>query len=146
MEKQKKSWIAPLLVALIVIVACGATWLATSHYYAGKLCDAIARGYRPDTTAMARDMGLDEYNTLVQAVENYNNGRMEQAIEGFEQLYYAAQTLEEKMEYGTPLAYAYVKARKIGKAKNLLVKLLSVDPDNAELEQLYESIQGIYSL
>ena len=127
---------------LTCLFAVAATWLFSTHYYAGKICTAAFASFNPQQFLVSHD--IDDDDPEGKAIGQMMTGDIEQAVQTFEQLYHQANTVEDKIEYGTLLAYAYIKAHKLGKAKKLLYKLLQVDPDNKELQALYESLKGIY--
>ena len=89
-----------------------------SHQFNDKLCDVIFEmGYSPDTTAN-RSGSQADYQAYAKAVNQVQQGQIEDAIPTLKQLYQNA-SAEERIEYGTCLAYAYLKNHDYKKARIL---------------------------
>lgn len=137
-----------LVVAVVLVGACYGGY----RYYAkttnAKICDAIfAAGFHPKTT-LARDVDEDDYDLYDRAVEFIYNDNLDEAARILEQLYNDAD-FDMKIEYGTSLAYVYVKQHEVEKARKLIGKLIKMSrklygsvPD--ELTVLLEALEGSY--
>ena len=94
-----------------------------SHQFNDKLCDVIFEmGYSPDTTAN-RSGSQADYQAYAKAVNQVQQGQTEDAIPTLKQLYQNA-SAEERIEYGTCLAYAYLKNYDYKKASVLVATLI----------------------
>ena len=88
-------------------------------------------------------MGSETYSD---AINKLKNGETNQAIIALEELYGKADD-EMKIEYGTSLAYAYVKAHDLEKAWDTINKVKSISRQlygetPLELESLIQAMNG----
>jgi predicted Zn-dependent protease len=111
-----------------------------------KLCDAIfTAGFNPDLT-LTRSGDQSDSETYSDAINKLKNGEINQAITALEELYGKADD-EMKIEYGTSLAYAYVKAHDLEKAWDTINKVKSISRQlygetPLELESLIQAMNG----
>ncbi len=138
------SWVAVAAAVVIIAGAGGHQYYQTQTR--NKLCDAIfTAGFNPDLT-ITRSGDQSDSETYSDAINKLKNGETNKAITLLEDLYDKADD-EMKIEYGTSLAYAYVKAHDLEKAWDTINKVKSISQqlygeDPLELESLIQSLNG----
>ena len=138
------SWVAA--AAAVVFIAGVGGYQYQQQQTKNKLCDAIfTAGFNPDMT-MTRSGDISESKAYSEAINKLKNGETESAISALEKLYEKADD-EMKIEYGTSLAYAYVKAHNIEKAWDIINKVKSISQrlygeTPVELESLIQAMNG----
>lgn len=142
--KKVYSWAA---IAAVVAMVAG---IGGYKYYQAqtrnKLCEAIfSAGFNPDMT-LTRSVNQSVSEAYYDAVEKLKDGNTDAAISSLEKLYETADG-EMKIECGTTLAYAYVKAHNLEKAWEFINKVKAMSqqiygavPD--ELESLIQAMEG----
>ncbi len=121
--KKVYRWCAVAAAAVIITVVGGYKFYQDQTR--NKLCDAIfSAGFNPDIT-MTRGVDQSLTDSYIDAVNKLNNGDTDDAISSLELLYNVADD-EMKVEYGTALAYAYVKAHDLEKAWGAINKVKAI--------------------
>lgn len=137
-------WVAA--AAAVVFIAGVGGYQYQQQQTKNKLCDAIfTAGFNPDMT-MTRSGDISESKSYSDAVNKLKNGETESAINALEKLYEKADD-DMKIEYGTSLAYAYVKAHNLEKAWDIINKVKSISQrlygeTPIELESLIQAMNG----
>ena len=137
-------WVAA--AAAVVFIAGVGGYQYQQQLTKNKICDAIfTAGFNPDMT-MTRSGDTSESKSYSDAIKKLKNGETESAISALEKLYEKADD-EMKIEYGTSLAYAYVKAHNLDKAWDIINKVKSISQrlygeTPIELESLIQAMNG----
>lgn len=138
------SWVA--VAAAVVMIAGAGGYQYHQVQTRNRLCDAIfTAGFNPDIT-LTRSGDQSDAEAYSLAISKLKKGETGEAIPALEKLYIAAND-EMKIEYGTSLAYAYVKAHDLDRAwetinnvKSLSLQLYGETP--LELESLIQAMSG----
>ena len=138
------SWVA--VAAAVVMIAGAGGYQYHQIQTRNRLCDAIfTAGFNPDMT-LTRSGDQRDSEAYSEAINRLKNGETVDAISALEKLYTEAND-EMRIEYGTSLAYAYVKAHDLDKAwetingvKSISQQLYGETP--LELESLIQAMSG----
>ena len=142
--KKVYSW--AVVAAAVVMIAGVGGYQYHQIQTKNRLCDAIfIAGFNPDMS-ITRSGNQEVNTTYSAAVNKLKNGETEAAISELEKLYNGADD-DMKIECGTTIAYAYVKAHKLDKAwdrinevKSISQRLYGETPH--ELEALIQAMNG----
>lgn len=138
------SWVA--VAAAVVMIAGAGGYQYHQIQTRNRLCDAIfTAGFNPDMT-LTRSGDQRDSETYSEAINKLKNGDTVDAISALEKLYTEAND-EMKIEYGTSLAYAYVKAHNLDKAWETINSVKSISQQlygetPLELESLIQAMSG----
>lgn len=117
------SWVA--VAAAVVMIAGAGGYLYHEQQTRNKLCDAIfSVGFHPDMS-VTRSGNEAEVESYSEAINKLQNGETDKAISILEKLF-AEANAEMKIEYGTSLAYAFVRAHHPEKAWETINKVQSI--------------------
>lgn len=138
------SWVA--VAAAVVMIAGAGGYQYQQIQTRNKLCDAIfTAGFNPDMT-LTRSGDQSDAVAYSAAINKLKEGETEEAISILEKLYSEANN-EMRIEYGTTLAYAFVKAHDLDRAwetidyvKSISQQLYGETP--LELESLIQAMNG----
>lgn len=136
------------IAAILVVIAGIGFHKYSENRTNAKICDAIfAAGFNPSPT-VSRGLSQTDYETYVTAIEQIQSNRLDDAVKALEQLY-ADADWEMKIEYGTTLAYAYIKQHDLQKARSLINLLIKISKKvygepTPELLNLLNALQGTY--
>lgn len=138
------SWVA--VAAAVVMIAGAGGYQYHQIQTRNRLCDAIfTAGFNPDMT-LTRSGDQRDSKAYSEAINKLKNGDTVDAISAFEKLYSEAND-EMRIEYGTSLAYAYVKAHDLDKAWETINSVKSISQQlygetPLELESLIQAMSG----
>ena len=138
------SWVA--VAAAVVMIAGAGGYQYHQIQTRNRLCDAIfTAGFNPDMT-LTRSGDQGDSEAYSEAINRLKHGETVDAISALEKLYSEAND-EMKIEYGTSLAYAYVKAHDLDKAWETINSVKSISQQlygetPLELESLIQAMSG----
>ena len=138
------SWVA--VAAAVVMIAGAGGYQYHQIQTRNRLCDAIfTAGFNPDMT-LTRSGDQRDSEAYSEAINRLKNGETVDAISALEKLYTEAND-EMRIEYGTSLAYAYVKAHDLDKAWETINSVKSISQQlygetPLELESLIQAMSG----
>ena len=138
------SWVA--VAAAVVMIAGAGGYQYNQVQTRNRLCDAIfTAGFNPDMT-LTRSGDQRDAEAYSDAINKLKKGETKEAISTLEKLYTEADD-EMRIEYGTTLAYAFVKAHDLDRAwetidhvKSISQQLYGETP--LELESLIQAMNG----
>lgn len=138
------SWAA--VAAAVVMIAGAGGYQYNQVQTRNRLCDAIfTAGFNPDMT-LTRSGDQRDAEAYSDAINKLKKGETKEAISTLEKLYTEADD-EMRIEYGTTLAYAFVKAHDFDRAwetidhvKSISQQLYGETP--LELESLIQAMNG----
>ena len=138
------SWVA--VAAAVVMIAGAGGYQYHQIQTRNRLCDAIfTAGFNPDMT-LTRSGDQRDAEAYSDAINKLKKGETKEAISTLEKLYTEADD-EMRIEYGTTLAYAFVKAHDLDRAwetidhvKSISQQLYGETP--LELESLIQAMNG----
>jgi len=138
------SWVA--VAAAVVMIAGAGGYQYNQVQTRNRLCDAIfTAGFNPDMT-LTRSGDQRDAEAYSDAINKLKKGETKEAISTLEKLYTEADD-EIRIEYGTTLAYAFVKAHDLDRAwetidhvKSISQQLYGETP--LELESLIQAMNG----
>lgn len=138
------SWVA--VAAAVVMIAGAGRYQYHQVQTRNRLCDAIfTAGFNPDMT-LTRSGDQKDAEAYSDAINKLKKGETKEAISTLEKLYTEADD-EMRIEYGTTLAYAFVKAHDLDRAwetidhvKSISQQLYGETP--LELESLIQAMNG----
>lgn len=138
------SWVA--VAAAVVMIAGAGGYQYHQIQTRNRLCDAIfTAGFNPDMT-LTRSGDQGDSEAYSEAINRLKHGETVDAISALEKLYSEAND-EMRIEYGTSLAYAYVKAHDLDKAWETINSVKSISQQlygetPLELESLIQAMSG----
>lgn len=138
------SWVA--VAAAVVMIAGAGGYQYNQVQTRNRLCDAIfTAGFNPDIT-LTRSGDQRDAEAYSDAINKLKKGETKEAISTLKKLYTEADD-EMRIEYGTTLAYAFVKAHDLDRAwetidhvKSISQQLYGETP--LELESLIQAMNG----
>jgi len=138
------SWVA--VAAAVVMIAGAGGYQYNQVQTRNRLCDAIfTAGFNPDMT-LTRSGDQRDAEAYSDAINKLKKGETKEAISTLKKLYTEADD-EMRIEYGTTLAYAFVKAHDLDRAwetidhvKSISQQLYGETP--LELESLIQAMNG----
>lgn len=138
------SWVA--VAAAVVMIAGAGGYQYHQIQTRNRLCDAIfTAGFNPDMT-LTRSGDQRDSEAYSEAINRLKHGDTAESISALEKLYSEAND-EMKIEYGTSLAYACVKAHDLDKAWETINSVKSISQQlygetPLELESLIQAMSG----